>query len=366
MSGSQQADLSRHALIVGAGVSGLTTALELRGRGMRVTVIAEKFAPDIVSVVAGALWEWPPAVCGFHHDQVSLERSKNWCMVSFQRFREMAQRSIPGVYFRMSNFYFTEVVEADAQDLHKMQEIQAAVPGFERLPAKAEYEDVSTQYGVVDGYRHKAPMIDTDAYMAWLREECLRSGVAIAQRRVSGPLAGRRAELLAEYGADVLVCCAGLGVLELRETEMYPLRGALVRMKNDGRRFPKVTESHCISHRQGSDRQDIIFIVPRGEDMLVLGGLTEPDEWETGLSLDYAPVREMFERCLAFMPKLAGGELDPAENVRTGLRPFRRGGVCVMHDAQEGIFYNYGHGGSGFTFSWGCAEELADLVEMAQ
>src|SRR6267378_2632098 len=41
-------------LVIGVGVTGLTTALCLRREGFAVTVVAEKFAPDIVSVVAGA------------------------------------------------------------------------------------------------------------------------------------------------------------------------------------------------------------------------------------------------------------------------------------------------------------------------
>lgn len=57
-------------LVVGAGVSGLTTALCLARRGFHVTVVADQVSPDITSNVAGALWEWPPAVCGRHHDEV--------------------------------------------------------------------------------------------------------------------------------------------------------------------------------------------------------------------------------------------------------------------------------------------------------
>ncbi len=60
-------------LVIGAGVSGLTSALCLRRRGFEVTVIADRFAPQVTSVVAGALWEWPPAVCGHHHDEVALQ-----------------------------------------------------------------------------------------------------------------------------------------------------------------------------------------------------------------------------------------------------------------------------------------------------
>ena len=56
-------------LVIGAGVVGLTTALCARQAGYEVVVVAERFAPDITSVVAGALWEWPPAVCGHHRDE---------------------------------------------------------------------------------------------------------------------------------------------------------------------------------------------------------------------------------------------------------------------------------------------------------
>jgi glycine/D-amino acid oxidase-like deaminating enzyme len=77
-------------LVIGAGVVGLTTALCACQAGYQVVVVAERFAPDITSVVAGALWEWPPAVCGHHRDESSLERSKAWCVDSYRRFWRLA------------------------------------------------------------------------------------------------------------------------------------------------------------------------------------------------------------------------------------------------------------------------------------
>jgi hypothetical protein len=44
------------ALVVGAGVAG-------------VTIIADRFQSSTTSVIAGALWEWPPAVCGYYERQ---------------------------------------------------------------------------------------------------------------------------------------------------------------------------------------------------------------------------------------------------------------------------------------------------------
>src|SRR5580693_696976 len=101
---------SPRVLIIGAGVVGLTAALCLRKQGAHVTVIADRFSPDLTSVVAGALWEWPPAVCGFHQNQESLERSKTWSVESYKIFAELANLGATGpktgVYLRPAVFYF--------------------------------------------------------------------------------------------------------------------------------------------------------------------------------------------------------------------------------------------------------------------
>jgi D-amino-acid oxidase len=44
-----------------------------------------------------------------------------------------------------------------------------------------------------------------------------------------------------------------------------------------------------------------------------------------------------------------------------GVRPVRPKGVRLELEDVDGraVIHNYGHGGSGFTVSWGCAEEVA-------
>ena len=117
-------------LVIGAGVTGLTTALCLRREGFDVTVVAEKFAPDIVSVVAGALWEWPPAVCGAHHDEASLARSREWCMTSYEVFGRLSKRPETGVFMRPVVFYFRAPISQRPRDLAKMNELKGKVRGF--------------------------------------------------------------------------------------------------------------------------------------------------------------------------------------------------------------------------------------------
>ena len=49
----------------------------------------------------------------------------------------------------------------------------------------------------------------------------------------------------------MIVNCSGIGSLKLvPDPEVYPLRGALVRVWNDGRDFPVVTSAHAVGHDQ--------------------------------------------------------------------------------------------------------------------
>ena len=52
------------------------SAWALLDAGYDVTIIAERWTDPnnrITSQIAGALWEWPPAVCGKHTDVSNLE-----------------------------------------------------------------------------------------------------------------------------------------------------------------------------------------------------------------------------------------------------------------------------------------------------
>ena len=102
----------------------------------RVTVIAKEFASPasgnlITSEIAGALWEWPPAVCGGHADEESIDRAKVWCTDSYTKFVEMAMKSEEtGVFVKQSVFYFKDKVENVPEQESKMKEL-CYLPGFE-------------------------------------------------------------------------------------------------------------------------------------------------------------------------------------------------------------------------------------------
>jgi D-amino-acid oxidase len=357
-------DHGRAVVVIGAGVSGLTTALCLRRRGFGVTVVADRFAPRVTSAVAGALWEWPPAVCGRHQDDASLARAKRWCAVSYGIFADLAGDARAGVHLRPVNFYFRLPVREDPRQRRKMEELAGRVRGFRHDAALVGENGVNPRLGLCDAYAHLAPMIDTDVYLRWLLGEVRGAGCRVVEGHVAGPLAGREEALARAHGADAVVNCAGLGARDLGDAAVFPVRGALVRVRNDGRVMPRLTQAHCISNDGSGAERGFLFVVPRGEGTAVLGGFAEPGEWGVDVGLhNCGPVREMYRRCVEFLPALAAAEVDAAEPVRAGLRPFRRGGVRLEREPGRRLVHNYGHGGSGVTLSWGSALEAADLVE---
>lgn len=355
---------SREVVVLGAGVVGLTTALCLARRGLHITIVADQVSPGITSNVAGALWEWPPAVCGRHHDDVLLAPSKAWSLTSYNRFRVLAQ--VPahtGVFLRPANFYFRQPVDDDPAELTKMQELADNVLGFVHSAEMIEDNGVSPNAGVVDAYSFLAPMVDTDRYLSWLLRQVTLAGCRLVLRRIRGDLRSQEQQLRREFAAELIVNCTGLGAYELAgDGDLCPHRGAVIRILNTGEAMPRITAAHCVANDTSTDHQDMIFIVPRGGDRLLLGGLVEPDEWGTNIGMDYPPIQDLYRRNVDFLPILADAKLDAVDPVRVGLRPFRRRSVRLEHEPGTGIIHNYGHGGAGITLSWGCAEHVVALV----
>ncbi|RKO93295.1 FAD dependent oxidoreductase [Blyttiomyces helicus] len=372
----------KHALIIGGGVTGLTTAHELLLAGFKVTIVSKAYAPAsladanrITSQIAGALWEWPPAVCGRHTDGVSLGKSKRWCMVAYERFKEMSNdpilREAAGVQMRMANFFFLKPVLDCPEQTDKMHEIEAHADGFRHEAAITQELGINNDYGVKDAYQHLAPVIDTDRYMQWIYARVTELGGRLLSGVVTGDLLDQESTLLAQHNADVLINCTGLAGNELAgDKTVYPLRGALVRVINDGSRFPQIKEAMSLSLHGREGANDLIFIVPRNDNTLILGGLTEPNEFSLDITMEnYPPLKEMYDRNIRFYPDLAKAEIDPVYPIAVGLRPLRKQNVRVEREQRiqatgqrSRIVHNYGHGGSGFSLSFGCAEDVVNFA----
>lgn len=99
-------------------------------------------------------------------------------------------------------------------------------------------------FGIVDAYEHLAPIVDTDAAMSWLMTTIQQKGAHFIIDTVRGDLFPQEDEIRAKLDVDVIVNATGLGGTELAgDTTCCPLRGALIRIFDDGKRFDKVSKA---------------------------------------------------------------------------------------------------------------------------
>ena len=375
----QPTEASSHILIIGGGVTGLVTAWTMLDKGYRVTVVSKEWATfgsaqRLTSQIAGALWEFPPAVCGQHTDKISLARSKKWCMVAYDIWRAISESpelsKKAGVKMCPSDFYFPERIDHDSFQRSKMEEImESGVVGFRRGTHLIRERRVDPTEGGVDAYEIQAPVIDTDTSMAWLTDLVKSKGAELVTDEITEDLIDIEDDLCDQYNADVIINCTGLsGATLAGDSTCYPIRGALIRVINDGKDFPKVTAGLTISSDASYDNE-IVFIVPRSDNILVLGGITEPHESGLDLTLDSPIIKRMKERCERFLPDLKKARLDPKYPLAQGLRPFRGKNIRVEREQRRTgsqpsrVIHNYGHGGAGWTLSFGCS---GDVLKLAQ
>ncbi|KAJ7141739.1 nucleotide-binding domain-containing protein [Mycena crocata] len=364
-----------HVLIIGGGVTSLTTAWVLLDRGYRVTVLNSEWVNNerrLTSQIAGALWEYPPAVCGQHTDAISLAHSKGWVMTAYHIWDGIA--SIPylsqasGVRMLPSTFFFPTAVEKDPAQYSKMKETMASgIRGFRRDPRLVEERRCNRAYGVVDAYEVLAPV--NAAAMDWLSQLVGSKGGEFITQTITDDLLTVEDTLRARFNADVIVNCTGLQAETLAgDDSVYPIRGGLIRVINEGVAFLKVEAALTITADAAHSTNEIIFFTPRNDNILLIGGITEPRQSTLDLTLETPIIKRMRARCEAFLPGLEKARLDPEYPLSQGLRPFRGLNVRVERELRRPgsrIVHSYGHGGSGWSLSFGCAHDVVVLVEEA-
>jgi len=153
------------------------------------------------------------------------------------------------------------------------------------------------------------------------------------------------------------VNCTGLGSRDLfNDTEILPSRGQVIAIKPNG--FNKIVADD-------SGHNSLLYIIPRKND-IILGGTVLKGDWS--LTEDKDTTKEILAKARKIDPIFNKVEI---LEVKIGLRPARtkirlerqniiweKGGVRKY----KVVIHNYGHGGSGFTVSWGCAKQVLILA----
>lgn len=311
--------MPREVAVIGAGVIGLTSAIELLGYGHRVTIFARERPMDTTSAVPAAIW-FP------YHARPEADVNR-WALVTRERLRSLEGEERSGVRW----VDFARVWIDSPPPIESW-----AKPEEVTLLEKDELPQ-----GFNFGYRVSVPLMENPTYMRYLHDRFLELGGTFKDGELTAIAA-----IPSSY--RTVVNCSGYGAKALCfDPELRPGRGVIVLARG-------VTPERHLVHDEHNET--LMYVISRAGNC-VLGGCNMTSDV---VAVSREEVAAILKRC-AIVDGCGDLRIDTVE---VGIRPIRDAGVCLEAMDVDGrtIVHNYGHGGAGFTLSWGCAEDVAGLV----
>lgn len=250
------------------------------------------------------------------------------------------------------------------QDMKLPDEVFRTNPWYQEMfPDWREQNPSEVTPGFDSGCEYTAVCINTAIYLPWLVGQCLKNGV-IFKRAVLTHI--NEAKKLSHTGktATIIINSTGLGSFKLggvADKTMAPARGQTVLVRNES------TPMLILSGNDDGPTEETYLMMRAGGGGTILGGTYDVGNWESQPDPNIA-IRIM-QRIVDVRPEIADGKGVAGLSVirhAVGLRPYRKAGVRIEEeklDADTWVVHNYGHAGWGYQGSYGCAEDVVELVE---
>jgi D-amino-acid oxidase len=322
--------MDRNIAIVGAGVSGLTCGVVFAERGYRTAIFARETGQQTTSAAAAAIW-FP-----YH-----VEPAKEVIPLALRTFDVLADLArVPGTGVAIIELQqFSRTGEIQIPDWALSLGAHSVIPNL----ASVMSSGVETSADMFkSGFSLRVPLMDTTIYLDYLATRFRNAGGEIHANVQFEKLE----DVDRKFG--VVINCAGIGARELvQDVDLEPHRGQVAIV-------PRIDRLSCAIV---CDNAPLMYAIPRTTDC-VFGGTNALSE---NLAADPATTARIVAECSHVLN--IGKPNVLAE--RVGLRPFRKSGVRleggILYDGRT-VIHNYGHGGAGFTLSWGCAREVLELA----
>jgi D-amino-acid oxidase len=304
--------MANSVAIIGAGVSGLTCGVVFAERGWRTAIFAEDIGQRTTSAVAGALW--------FPYDAEPADKVISWALQTYKVLVDLTRDPRSGV----------SIIEL--RQFSRTAEIQ--IPDW----ANSLGASVISSPVFQSGFLLNVPLMDTTIYLDYLANRFVKAGGSI-----NGNVRFDKPQDV-DPAFELVINCAGIGAKALvHDADLEPHRGQVAIV-------PKIDN---LSSAIVCDDTPLMYAIPRANDC-VFGGT---NELSGNLYADPTSTTRIVAEC----SRVLNIERPRVLAERVGLRPFRKSGVRLeagkLGDGRA-VIHDYGHGGSGFTLSWGCAEEV--------
>ncbi|TKA61325.1 hypothetical protein B0A55_11330 [Friedmanniomyces simplex] len=355
-----------HIIVIGAGVTGLTSAVFLAEAGYEVTVIAAHVPGDssieYTSPWAGAHWHT--------HATPDDPRACDWDVQTYEYWIDLLEREkrdakLPKAGLKVyDSFKYWDFPGTDelwwapyVKDFRVLADHHEPVRSINERTPKGAGE-------IKEAVVYRAVAVNVSQYLLYLQERARKAGAVVIKARLpveqglQNALQAAEGEAMSKgrSKADCFVNATGLGAAKLCGYEaMYPIRGQTVLVKG---------EAETIFTRSGVDYG--AYCIPRpGSGSTILGGTKEKDVWSE--TPDPRVTEQILKHAALNIPELMTGSDGGFEvvSVQCGLRPGRQGGARVEREVVGGkrIVHAYGHAGGGYQNSIGSARLTVRLVD---
>lgn len=311
--------MKHQVAVIGAGISGLTCGVVLAENGFEVAVLADAIGDQTNSAAAAAIW--------YPYDVGSSAGVIPWALASYRRFVALSGEPDSGV---------------SLTELRVFSRVgPLAPPNWAQSFSTRPLAGAEIPSAFVAGFTIEVPLIETGKYL-----ESLAARLTNASGSISAGIHFHNLDQV-DAAFDLVINCAGIGARELvPDSEMEPHRGQVA-----------IVQKFDLPYAIVCDDPPLMYAIPRSNDC-VFGGTNEISE---NRAPDPRTTRQIIREC----EQILGRPAPPLIRERVGLRPGRSSGVRVaaekLRDGRT-LIHNYGHGGSGFTLSWGCAETALKLA----
>ncbi|KAJ5825201.1 FAD dependent oxidoreductase superfamily [Penicillium riverlandense] len=358
-------------IVVGAGVLGLSSAIQLARQGHAVTVIARELPGDFdieyASPWAGAHFRPTPA------NNASERFEQELMHETYEELKAMAE-SHPdsSVRFVRAVEYFDAASPAYSDETLVKQNGYADWPDFRIL----DQSELPSDHDAIQlGVTYTGWVLNSPVYLTWLHRQAQELGVRFIRARLTAleeaVFIHRENESAPRTNVRAVINASGRG---FHDPDSFPSRGQFILVSNPC--------NETISHHWADGSTTVIIPRPLGGGT-VIGGTKESNNWSPSIS-NAATGTILARAAKLYAPLVSGASSNQdasgfdIKQVYIGRRPMRKGGLRLekqildfQDTAEDGlksvsrsipVVHCYGAGASGFKISWGVARRVARLV----
>lgn len=345
--------MSTDVVIAGAGIVGAALAASLSDAGVSVTVVEPR------QVGGGA------TAAGMGHVVVMDDSEAQFALTKYSRdlWQSLVAEMPPEVEYDPAG---TLWVAADEQELQACRQKQRYYA--ERQVVTHVLDQQALRQAEPNLVEHMAGglLVPDDSVIyapcatKWLLDRAVRQGARLISDVVLDfepggvKLAGQR------LACDIAICALGTAATQFfPQLAVRPRKGHLVITD----RYPgfvrhQLVELGYLKSAHSHSTESVAFNVqPRRTGQVLVGSSREYDQ--TDSTINDALLRQMLERAVHYMPKLAGLNI---LRTWTGFRAATPDKLPLIGLLRPGLYLATGHEGLGITTSLGTAQLLADQI----